>query len=374
MRLLRYIKGYRKGKEAHLLEKEAMRDPFLADALEGFDEVGGRHPARIERLRKEVKRKSARKTHYLRVCAVAAGIVFLIGVGGYFLMWQVGRPPEMRIEYEDLESRTLPPPPPSVPVAAESREAIAQNRQQETNVESVIAFIEDSDNTSVPPPPLVPLPVIADVVVESDASAKDIQAIPPPKEARAAMADRIRVRGKIVDQGGEPIIGASVQADSSKSGTITNIDGYFELQAGNNEKIRVNYVGYEAVSLPADTGKNMLIAMHENSSALDEVVVTGYGSHKQDALKTPKEPVPVMGKKAFNNYLKENLRRPDDDDCRDVKGKVTLQFYVNPEGRPYNITVSKGLCETADREAVRLISEGPEWVSGEKEVTVDVKF
>jgi len=39
MNLLTYIQGKRKGKEAHRIEKEAMRDPFLADALEGYDEV-----------------------------------------------------------------------------------------------------------------------------------------------------------------------------------------------------------------------------------------------------------------------------------------------------------------------------------------------
>ncbi|MCS2406366.1 hypothetical protein NXY31_18955 [Bacteroides salyersiae] len=41
MKLLDYIRGTRKGKEAHRLQKEAMRDPFLADAMDGYDSVGG---------------------------------------------------------------------------------------------------------------------------------------------------------------------------------------------------------------------------------------------------------------------------------------------------------------------------------------------
>lgn len=47
MKLLDYIRGLRKGKEAHRLEKESMKDPFLADAMDGYHQVEGDHEEQI---------------------------------------------------------------------------------------------------------------------------------------------------------------------------------------------------------------------------------------------------------------------------------------------------------------------------------------
>ena len=61
MKLLDYIRGLRKGKEAHRLEKESMQDPFLADAMDGYNQVEGNHEQRIEKLRMQVSAHSAKK-------------------------------------------------------------------------------------------------------------------------------------------------------------------------------------------------------------------------------------------------------------------------------------------------------------------------
>ena len=61
MKLLDYIRGLRKGKEAHRLERESMQDPFLADAMDGYSQVEGNHEQRIEKLRMQVSAHSARK-------------------------------------------------------------------------------------------------------------------------------------------------------------------------------------------------------------------------------------------------------------------------------------------------------------------------
>ena len=54
MKLLDYIRGLRKGKEAHRLEKESMKDPFLADAMDGYHQVEGDHDEQINKLRMKV--------------------------------------------------------------------------------------------------------------------------------------------------------------------------------------------------------------------------------------------------------------------------------------------------------------------------------
>ena len=61
MKLLDYIRGLRKGKEAHRLEKESMKDPFLADAIDGYNQVEGNHEQRIEQLRIQISARSTKK-------------------------------------------------------------------------------------------------------------------------------------------------------------------------------------------------------------------------------------------------------------------------------------------------------------------------
>ena len=128
------------------------------------------------------------------------------------------------------------------------------------------------------------------------------------------------------------------------------------------------------------------VALEEDVAALDEVVVVGYGSSKKSTVtgasvkvssKTKDKyqtPQPVIGKRKYKKYLEENLIRPNDEKCKDVKGEVVLAFFVDKEGKPQNITVVHGLCESADKEAIRLVKEGPKWTFGNLPTRVTVQF
>ncbi|MDE5953258.1 MAG: carboxypeptidase-like regulatory domain-containing protein, partial [Duncaniella sp.] len=89
-----------------------------------------------------------------------------------------------------------------------------------------------------------------------------------------------RISGKVVDENGMPIIGASVSVvQDSLNTTVTNIDGRFKLLI-NEEKptIRNSYIGYETGEIPVLYGTTeYAIAMTPSQSLLDEVVVIGYG-------------------------------------------------------------------------------------------------
>lgn len=114
---------------------------------------------------------------------------------------------------------------------------------------------------------------------------------------------------------------------------------------------------------------------------LDEVVVVGYGTQRKanltGAAVTVEQltmPRPVIGERAYRRYLKKNLNRPTDKECERVKGKVILTFYVNDEGRPIDIKVQGSLCPSVDKEAIRLVQEGPQWTVGGGEVTLEIQF
>ncbi len=100
-----------------------------------------------------------------------------------------------------------------------------------------------------------------------------------------AAAQGITVQGVVVDQSGEPIIGASVVVKGSAAGgTQTDIDGNFSIKAPNNHAIlTVSYVGMNKVEVPVSTSP-MRIVMKENSQLLEEVVVVGYGQMKKSDM------------------------------------------------------------------------------------------
>ena len=95
-----------------------------------------------------------------------------------------------------------------------------------------------------------------------------------------ALAQHQYVKGTVVDEQGEPLIGAAVVlADNQRIGTVTDVDGNFQLQLITTGKIKVSYIGYMTQTLtPKD---NMRIQLKEDTRGLDEVVVVGYGAMKQ---------------------------------------------------------------------------------------------
>ncbi|MDR3194432.1 MAG: hypothetical protein LBT76_03955 [Tannerella sp.] len=83
--LLDYIRGKRRGKAAHRIEREAMRDPFLAEALEGFDAVEGAHAERIAAMRRRLLSQTRRRYLRRRYVGAAASLLLCLLAGSYFL-------------------------------------------------------------------------------------------------------------------------------------------------------------------------------------------------------------------------------------------------------------------------------------------------
>ena len=97
-----------------------------------------------------------------------------------------------------------------------------------------------------------------------------------------AFSQQISISGTVQDVQGEPIIGANVVVKGTTNGTITDLDGNFQLNADPDVTIVVSFVGYRAQELPAQPVMN--VVLKEDSELLDEVVVIGYGSVKKDDL------------------------------------------------------------------------------------------
>ena len=107
-----------------------------------------------------------------------------------------------------------------------------------------------------------------------------------PVTARASVTQQtIKVTGQVVDQDGEPLIGATVKVKGATSGAITDIDGNFSIEASSNATLVVSYVGYKDREI-AVRGRAVIdkIQMEADSHVLEQVVVVGYGTQKKADL------------------------------------------------------------------------------------------
>ena len=93
-----------------------------------------------------------------------------------------------------------------------------------------------------------------------------------------------KISGTVIDEKGEPVIGASVVVIETKQGTITNIDGKFQVNTPQNGHLKVSYIGYETQEVAVKDRQLLKIVLKEESTALNEVVVVGYGTMKRKEM------------------------------------------------------------------------------------------
>ena len=92
------------------------------------------------------------------------------------------------------------------------------------------------------------------------------------------------ITGNIIDINNEPIIGANIVERGTTNGTVTDIDGNFSLEIGNNSIIIVSYIGYLDQEINTSGRTNFNITLLEDTKQLDELVVVGYGTMKRSSL------------------------------------------------------------------------------------------
>ena len=136
-----------------------------------------------------------------------------------------------------------------------------------------------------------------------------VNATPAPQVV-ASSATSI-VKGSVVDENGEPIIGASVQEVGTTRGTTTNVKGEFSLKAGVGAKLQISYVGYKTENVKAADG--MKVKMVTDNALLDEVVVVGYGQQKK---------VNLTGAVSNVDLEKTLTARPEQDVTKALQGAI----------------------------------------------------
>ncbi len=96
----------------------------------------------------------------------------------------------------------------------------------------------------------------------------------------SALAQNQTVSGTVLDELGEPVIGATVTVEGEKTATITDMDGNYKIAVPKGKKITISYIGY----MPMTVAPGGTVKLEEDKQTLEEVVVVGYGSQKKAHL------------------------------------------------------------------------------------------
>ena len=400
MKLKEYIRGNRKGKEAHRIERDALKDPFLYEALEGFDDVSEDHVKRIEDLQKLITKTANPVRRSWLQWSAAASILLLVSFGGYLLLT------DREKDIEPLLSQNIDIKTPEYPTKetvqtehTQQAELANDHSEQEEFTQGRSKAIARNSQDKLVQPTTVVVPILSDVILaEQVAALAEIQVV--ADTAEVTLSDKLRVLasadnknitkdsgittigGRITDQYGEPLMGVYIMQKGTTIGTSSNVDGRFEMKLDSIKNLYISSIGYLAQEISATQLSNsMNIALLEDKTALAEaVVVAASGAQRRSNTASAvtqvdiKESEPVIGRKAYEQYLKDNMIHPTNEQDKKVKGKVTLSFYIDSQGRPIDITIEKSLNDAADAEAIRLIKEGADWTLSNKRIEWIISF
>ena len=105
-----------------------------------------------------------------------------------------------------------------------------------------------------------------------------------PETATLTQQQKHTVSGTVIDEMGEPIIGANILVKGTATGTTTDFDGHFSLEAGGGQvTLVISYIGYKRLEVTATAGQPLNVRLEPEDNLMEEVVVTGYGTFKKSA-------------------------------------------------------------------------------------------
>ena len=100
----------------------------------------------------------------------------------------------------------------------------------------------------------------------------------------AAQTPQPILKGKVIDRGGETVIGAHVKWKNAQGGAVTDLDGNFSIPETGTELV-ISFLGYKTQTIKIKPGqKNLVITLEDDAQDLDELVVVGYGTQKKASL------------------------------------------------------------------------------------------
>ena len=414
----KYLDGLLSDPEMQALEKAALNDPFLADAIEGMEESRN-HPVSFESglaelqktLAQRVRQKN-RKSGLILLFSkwqIAASVLFILVVAALTLTYINNK--NRRIEIAKSikkdsgteKAGSLPLKKETDTTGAVAIRSLPQNpladsavmafngsasTEKKSRQKKILSLNRDTFNKKPEELPTVNLSKTSSVAnaepAEATSIAKNadrISASPEPVEKQlngkvsgleiSKFKNLLEnyIKGVVTDDKGKPIPFAAVSIEGLKKGTTTDTHGFFKLylkNADTTRKVEINTVGYETISvkLKPDSSFTNRIQMQAASTALNEVVVNGYSIKKRrnnsssfSKTEGNQNAEKAIGCEKFFNYVNTNKKILTADSL--LKGDEIISFVVNKKSELSSFKIEKSISQSHDAVIIRLIKAGP---------------
>lgn len=449
----RYHRGLLNAAEMHRMEKAALEDPFLADALEGYETSGTQAQADLTDLQKRleariqesagekvipISRAGSRNFPWMRA---AAAVILIAGAGWLTYRFGFDTNNDKGNVVQNIPAKTdntVTPTPDSVsngfnaitPTDSKKYTITADKPAAKTPANNPGAeqplsqATKDDQVSAVSQPPAtqkelaekdsrakqeqaanapVKTSVNAEEVNNTQAvKARAVAAAPQKKQAderklyevdaanannqtrnQQAFIPRNVYRGRVLDANNNPLPFANVTNVQDGIGTYADAKGNFVLTSPDSTmNVKVRSVGFETNQLSLQrNGIANRVVLEEDHSQVQTMVLNNRQLNTNRSRSSTivfEEPEPLDGWENYDAYLANNIQEPEA--STQLKraasgGEVSVSFEVNEYGEPVNFKIEKSLCTICDKEAIRLIKEGPRWKrKAGKRVTVSVPF
>jgi hypothetical protein len=394
------------------LEERALDDPFLQDALLGFENFGIKNEIITELDQRLDDRLNKRKNKIIgfnwgvRQWSMAASLIIFISVLSIYL----NQTPENKtIAVSDIQKKegfpesakiipdTIAEPKPMGDTKLSLGPLMADN-----NIKSKPSVKSYSPEEEISVEPLMDNQVFdvdsiklnKVVVVNNDTPKKEIisssitsiksdeiQDISSSKarlfadnklianqSVRSNMTSLpiILIKGQVTDiTTGDALPGVQIQNKVNGLVTTSDAKGTFKLVGNENDSLKISYMGYEPEILIANQKDSFKIQLKPSSDALSEVVIAGYGQQKKNNYLLAG---PNGGWHTFRKYLDKNAYLSTNE-----TGKVIVQFSILKSGQLIDFKVLKTFSPAASETGLKLIKTYNSWHGAGNKVTQNVK-
>ena len=145
-----------------------------------------------------------------------------------------------------------------------------------------------------------------------------------PLQKAPTSGKKVKVRGVIKDETGEPIIGATVRVKGQSEGTVSDLDGNFTLDVTDDNTLQISYIGYQTQEFAVGKQHHFSIVLEEDKKILNEVVVIGYGTQKKGDITSS------VGSVKSEDFTAGAIN----DAGQLIQGKIAGLSVTNPSGNP----------------------------------------
>lgn len=347
----RYHAGTMPADEMHALEKAALDDPFLADALEGYAYSldAAKESAVLEsRLHKRIVEKKRKGIYFLSENKWLKIAAMLVLVGGSAVLFLITNNPEKKslaVQQEIAQK--------------DSTALVSQLKTDAPGHDENIALKEAASKASE-----------KGVSAQSASPIKKSSQKAAPDTEKKLLVEEKEHPAKKTEALQEPIVvmnnskAQSPVPTPQQSETKSHLP---ETEISNAGKPARKNVAFDSGNALVATSKERMLKesaytdklnrkklAFQDDSMLKEKV-SGVVVNKNAAL-------PVGGIEAFEQYIKDSVRIITDTSGRRLGGNILLEFTINKNGKPEHIEIVQSDCGACEQEAIRLLEKGPQWV------------